>query len=195
MLIGVSLCSNKVCIDYGTCHGLRRCQESHNRWIITCGSGVPSTPVPYLRCIGLIIPNLTNALPLHLIDHMRSTPVLVSTSHPAIYSPVAAFNGHFFGSISDRVLRSSSSSLSVSLSHNRNLHQQRGYATSWKHTTPPGKSPLKVWPFVLITVVGSATYVSMVKSRAGRMNPQLLCHTHLTVSSPFHINYANREPS
>ncbi|KAI9817724.1 MAG: hypothetical protein M1826_001480 [Phylliscum demangeonii] len=28
------------------------------------------------------------------------------------------------------------------------------------------KSPLRVWPFVLITVLGTSTYVLMVKSRA-----------------------------
>ena len=31
----------------------------------------------------------------------------------------------------------------------------------------PGRSPLKVWPFILITLIGTASYTYMVRSRAG----------------------------
>src|SRR5579862_3126615 len=42
---------------------------------------------------------------------------------------------------------------------------RRPYSTGPNPT--PGRSPLRVWPFVLITLSGSVAYVLLVKSRAG----------------------------
>lgn len=50
----------------------------------------------------------------------------------------------------------------------RNSPAQRSYATGESGPNPkPGQSPFKVWPFVAITVAGSAAYMLMVKSRTG----------------------------
>ncbi|KAF7949552.1 uncharacterized protein EAE97_003061 [Botrytis byssoidea] len=43
-----------------------------------------------------------------------------------------------------------------------NAKSTRGYSTGG-----PSKSPLKIWPFVAITLVGSGAYAMMVRSRAG----------------------------
>lgn len=43
-----------------------------------------------------------------------------------------------------------------------NAKSTRGYSTGG-----PSKSPLKIWPFVAITLVGSGAYALMVRSRAG----------------------------
>lgn len=33
----------------------------------------------------------------------------------------------------------------------------------------PGRSPLKVWPFIAITLLGTGSYTLMVRSRAGEI--------------------------
>lgn len=45
------------------------------------------------------------------------------------------------------------------------LNSRRTYVLGRNPT--PGQSPLRIWPFVLITLAGTASYALMVRSRAG----------------------------
>lgn len=78
--------------------------------------------------------------------------------------------------------------LPVLLPHQQQLvvpqHQHRAYHATGPNPTP-GKSPLRFWPFVFITVVGTTTYYFMVKSRAGKCT-LVFFNLFLSVPSPGH---------
>lgn len=63
------------------------------------------------------------------------------------------------------------SPLSRTTPPHRRPHAHRTYTNGPNPT--PGQSPFRVWPFILITLAGTASYALMVRSRSGTSLPPL----------------------
>ncbi len=111
--------------------------------------------------------------PLYRVQHAhRCIDCLVSQSI-AMAHPVSRLFSRRFCQLSTPFPRVSNSLPRGFRAPIRNSPARRKYARPSGEKGPnpiPGQSPFKLWPFIAITLAGSATYVLMVRSRIG-MNP------------------------